>query len=55
MDQKTICNPNFPEELLKNYNNELQSPFNFRAILRVQGFQRSDLSTKIEYFEILSP
>ncbi len=52
---KAICNPNFPEELLKNYNNELQSPFNFRAILRVQGFQRSDLSTKIEYFEILSP
>ncbi len=52
---KAICDPSFLAKLLGKQNNKRHSPFNFRAVLKVEGFLRSDLSSNIEYFEILSP
>lgn len=52
---KAISDPDFPKELLKNHGNKFQSPLHFRCVLKVEGFSMTELNSKIEYFDILSP
>ncbi len=50
---REISKPAFPARLYEYSNTQLKKPFYFKAILGVKGFQRADLSSKIEYFDIL--
>ena len=50
---KAISNPDFIKKIQNEYTFELNEPFYFRSVLRVEGFLRSELSSKLEYFEIL--
>jgi len=52
---KAISNPDFPKTILKDYGKELKSTLNFRSVIKVEGFRETELSSKIEYFETLSP
>ncbi len=50
---KAIANPEFLN-LIPNINiNNIEDPLNFRSILKVEGYLRSEFSSKIEFFEIL--
>jgi len=51
---KAISDPDFPKKLFKDYDKELQNPFIFRTVLKVEGFRRTELNSNIEYFETLS-
>ncbi len=50
---KAISDPDFPKEALKDYDKELQKPFHFKSVLKVEGFRHTELSSKIEYFDII--
>lgn len=50
---REVSKADFSKRLLKDDAAQLAAPFFFKAVLAVQGFQRADASSKIEYFEIM--
>ncbi len=51
---RMISKPEF-HKMLSSYNNDpIPKPFLFRLVLGVKGFQRADLSSKIEFFDIIN-
>ena len=50
---KAIADPDFIKKIPNINVSELKGTINFRCITKVEGFLRSKLSSKIEYFEIL--
>lgn len=50
---KAISNPNFLQDILKEYSRELKDPFLFKSVFKVEGYRRTELSSKLEYFDVL--
>ncbi|MBN2281099.1 MAG: hypothetical protein JXQ65_11000 [Candidatus Marinimicrobia bacterium] len=50
---KLMANSEFVEKLVRENAKNYQPPFTFRIVLGIEGFQRSDLNMKIEYFDLI--